>query len=99
MSVVGLAVLFVSLVPGGGLSWGASNLVWIILVPMAAVLFLGARAAAPALGAVVVLVVAAAVIDPMLRAVRPDPLEVKGVGLVRSYLLDPGSAVVGAAAR
>jgi guanylate cyclase len=32
-------------------------------------------------------------------AFTPRDVEVKGVGLVRSYLLDPGSAVVGAAAR
>ena len=44
MSIGGLAILFVSLIPSGGLSSGADNLIWIILVPIAAVLFLGARA-------------------------------------------------------
>ena len=38
-----------SLIPSGGLSAGADNLIWIILVPIAAVLFMGARAGPPAL--------------------------------------------------
>jgi guanylate cyclase len=73
MAAVGLAVLFLSLIPTGGLSWGASNLIWIILVPMAAVLFVGARAAAPALGAIVIAVLAAVVLDPVVRTAPPDP--------------------------
>ena len=86
MAVVGLAVLFASLIPTGGLSWGSSNLIWIILVPMAAVLFLGARAAAPALGAIVVVVLGAAAIDPVVRAAAPDPsvarLVITGVNIL-----------------
>ena len=73
MSVVGLTVLFASLIPTGGLSWGASNLVWIILVPMAAVLFLGVHGAVPALGAVVLLLVAAVALDPRLQQAPPEP--------------------------
>ncbi len=73
MSGVGLTVLLFSLVPAGGMSWGATNLIWIILVPMAAVLFLGGRAAAPALAAVVTAVVIAAAIDPVVRTAPPDP--------------------------
>jgi len=73
MSAVGLAVLFLSLIPTGGLSWGASNLIWIILVPMAAVLFLGGRAAVPALAAIVVVVAVAVVMDPIIQSAPPDP--------------------------
>jgi adenylate cyclase len=73
MAIVGLAVLFVSLFPAGGLSWGAANLIWIILVPIAAVLFLGARAGPLALGGVVLVVAAAVVIDPFIRSEPPQP--------------------------
>ena len=73
MAIGGLAVLFVSLIPAGGLSWGADNLIWIILVPIAAVLFLGARAGPPALAGVVVVVVAGVIIDPLIRSAPPEP--------------------------
>jgi class 3 adenylate cyclase len=72
MAVVGLAVLFLSLIPAGGLSWGAANLIWIILVPIAAVLFLGARAGPLALAGVVVVVAAGVVIDPFIRSAPPE---------------------------
>jgi len=73
MTVVGLGVLFLSLIPAGGLSWGAVNLIWIILVPVGAVLFLGARAGPLALGGVVIVVTAGVVIDPLIRAAAPEP--------------------------
>ena len=73
MSVVGLAVLFLSLIPAGGLSWGAANLIWIILVPIGAVLFLGARAGPLALGGVVIVVAASVLIDPLIRSAPPEP--------------------------
>ena len=73
MAVVGLAVLFVSLIPAGGLASGAANLIWIILVPIAAVLFLGARAGPLALAGVVVVVAAGLVIDPFIRSAPPEP--------------------------
>jgi guanylate cyclase len=94
MSVVGLAVLFLSLLPAGGLSWGATNLVWIILVPMAAVLFLGARAAAPALGAIAVVVVAAAAIDPVVRTAPPDPSAARLV-ITAVNVLGPAAIALG----
>ena len=46
---------------------------WGLLVPIGAVLFLGARAAAPAFGAVVLIVVAAVVVDPFVRGEPPPP--------------------------
>ena len=73
MAVVGLVVLFLSLIPSGGFMWSADDLVWFILVPLGAVLFLGQRAAAPALGAVVVVVLAAVAIDPFVRSAPPEP--------------------------
>lgn len=73
MSVVGMAVLLLSLIPGGGLSWAATNLIWIILVPLAAVLFLGPRAALPAFVAVIVVVGAAIAMDPFVRSAPPEP--------------------------
>ena len=68
MAIVGMAVLFLSLIPGGGLSRVGTNLIWIILVPLGAVLFLGTRAVAPALLAVVGVVIAAVAINPYLPA-------------------------------
>ena len=73
MAAVGLIVLFLSLLPSGGLYWAADDLIWIILVPLGAVLFLGQRAGAPALVAVVVVVLAAVAIDPLIREVAPEP--------------------------
>ena len=73
MAIVGLLVLFISLVPSGGLNWGADDLVWIILVPLGSVLFLGQRAALPAIGAVIVVVVAAVLVDPLIQDAAPEP--------------------------
>ncbi|HEY3072871.1 MAG TPA: adenylate/guanylate cyclase domain-containing protein [Candidatus Limnocylindrales bacterium] len=73
MTVVGLLLLFLSLIPSGGLSFGAADLVWIVLVPLGAVLFLGPRAALPALGTVVLVVLAAVLIDPFIRATPREP--------------------------
>ncbi len=69
MAIVGMAILFLSLIPGGGMANAATNLIWIILVPLGAVLFLGARAAWPALVAVVGVVIAAVAIDPYVPPV------------------------------
>ncbi len=73
MAVVGLAVLFLSLIPAGGLSWGAANLIWIVLVPIGAVLFLGPRAGPVALAGVVIVVATGVLIDPLIRAAPPEP--------------------------
>jgi adenylate cyclase len=73
MTIGGLAVLFVSEIPAGGLSIGAADLVWIILVPIATVLFVGARAGVPALIGVIVVVLVVAAIDPIIRLPQPDP--------------------------
>jgi class 3 adenylate cyclase len=70
---VGMGLLFLSLIPAGGLAWGAMNLVWIILVPIAAVLFLGPRAGPIALGGVILVVVAALVLDPIIGSEPPVP--------------------------
>jgi guanylate cyclase len=72
MVVVGLAVLLVSLVPAGGLSYGSANVIWIILVPIAAVLFLGPRAGLPALAGVIIVVVVGIIIDPSVRTTVPE---------------------------
>ena len=73
MTVVGLTLLFLSVLPSGGLTSAAANLIWIILVPLGAVLFLGARAALPALGGVILVVLLAIVIDPYVGAPTPAP--------------------------
>jgi class 3 adenylate cyclase len=73
MSAVGTGILFLSLFPSGGISWGATNLVWVIMVPMSAVLFLGSRSAIPALAAIVAVVVVAVVLDPVMWDVPPEP--------------------------
>ena len=73
MAITGLAVLFASLIPAGGMSWGIANLIWIVLVPIAAVLFLGARAGPLALAGVVAVVAAGVVIDPFIRSAPPEP--------------------------
>ena len=71
MVVVGLLVLLVSLVPAGGLSYGSANVIWIILVPIAAVLFLGPRAGLPALAGVIIVVLVGVLIDPSVRTTVP----------------------------
>jgi guanylate cyclase len=94
MAVVGTAVLFLSLIPSGGLAWGADDLTWIILVPLGAVLFLGPRAAAPALGGIAVLVLTAAAIDPLIRAAPPEPSTAQVVYAVID-LLGPTAIALG----
>ena len=73
MAIGGLLILFVSLIPSGGLSSGVANLIWIILVPIAAVLFLGARAGPPALAGVVIVVAASVILDPFVRGAPREP--------------------------
>jgi guanylate cyclase len=73
MAAAGLLVLFLSLVPSGGLNWAADDLIWIILVPIGSVLFLGQRAALPGLAAVVSVVLAALAIDPFIQDAAPEP--------------------------
>ena len=94
MATVGLAVLFASLIPAGGLSWGAPNLIWIILVPIAAVLFLGARAGRPALAGVVVVVVAGVLIDPFIRTPAPEPSLARSL-LAAINLIVPAAIALG----
>ena len=73
MVVIGLSIIFVGVNLAGGLSAGAGPLVWSLLVPLGAVLFLGARAAAPAFGAVALIVLAAVAIDPFVSGEPPPP--------------------------
>src|SRR3954454_15971708 len=77
MAAAGMAIVFFSLIPTGGLATSGMTLIWIILVPLVAVLFLGSRAALPALAAVILVVAAAVVMDPYVRAAPRDPTLVK----------------------
>jgi class 3 adenylate cyclase len=97
MAVSGLVVLFLSLIPSGGFMWAADDLIWFILVPLGAVLFLGQRAALPALGGVVVLVVAAVAIDPVIGEAAPEPstarLVVSAINLLGPAIIALGLVV------
>lgn len=73
MSGVGTSVLFMAVVSFGGMHRGAYNFIWLVLIPMAAVLFVGVRAAGLALVAVVLVVVAAVVTDLIIE--HPPPPE------------------------
>src|SRR4029077_16852641 len=73
MTIAGMGGLFASLIHSGVLASGAATLIWIILAPLAAVLFIGPRAAIPALVAVVLVVVAAVAIDPFVGTAPPEP--------------------------
>jgi adenylate cyclase len=72
MVVIGMTIIFLGLIPGGGFAQSGTDLVWIILVPLGAVLFLGPRAAAPAFGSVVLVVLAAVVLNPYMRGAPPS---------------------------
>src|SRR5207249_2391351 len=74
MAAIGMAILFLGLIPAGGFAQSSGDLVWILLVPLGAVLFLGGHAAAPAFGSVVVMVLAAVALDPYMRG-APQPSE------------------------
>jgi adenylate cyclase len=73
MSIGGLLILLAALIPSGGLTADVADLIWIILVPIAAVLFLGSRAGVPALVGVVLVVAVAVVADPYIRQAPPEP--------------------------
>jgi len=94
MAVVGMAVLFLSLIPGGGLQAAGTNLIWIILVPLAAVLFLGGRAPVPALAAVALVVLAAVIIDPFVPTTPSEPSTVRLV-IIAINLLGPAAIALG----
>ena len=81
--------------PGRRLSWGAANLIWIILVPIAAVLFLGARAGPPALAGVVIVVAAGVVIDPFVRTAAARAIARAGSCSRRSTLIVPAAIALG----
>src|SRR5437016_13819230 len=83
MAGIGVAILFLGLIPAGGFAQSSGDLVWILLVPLGAVLFLGVDAAAPAFGSVVVMVLAAVALDPYMRG-APQPSEEVKLVLSRS---------------
>src|SRR5438094_1013880 len=75
MAAIGMAILFLGLIPAGGFAQSSGDLVWILLVPLGAVLLLGGHAAAPAFGSVVGLVLAAVALGANVRgAPRSDEL-------------------------
>jgi guanylate cyclase len=94
MAAVGVAIQFVSILPGRGLLWGAPNLFWTILIPVAVMLFLGARAALTAFGVTVVAVVGAAVIDPFVRTEPPEPSAARLI-LTATSILGPAAVALG----
>ncbi|HEY7332473.1 MAG TPA: adenylate/guanylate cyclase domain-containing protein [Candidatus Limnocylindria bacterium] len=95
MIAVGQLVIISGVATLGGLVGAAGNLVWGLLTPMAAVLFLGRRAAVPALALYVGVVLLSLVIDAWL--IRADPAF--SPELVRALyavnLLGPASVALG----
>jgi guanylate cyclase len=83
---IGLSVVLVGLLVAGGLSNGVGALVWALVVPLGVVLFLGSRAALPAFVAVAVVVVAAILLDPLVRGtavpLTPARMLLAGVNLL-----------------
>jgi len=94
MAAIGMAILFLGLIPAGGFAQSSGDLVWILLVPLGAVLFLGGHAAAPAFGSVVVMVLAAVALDPYMRG-APQPSEEVKLVLSTINLLVPTAVALG----
>src|SRR5438552_1220065 len=94
MAAIGMAILFLGLIPAGGFAQSSGDLVWILLVPLGAVLFLGGHAAAPAFGSVVVMVLAAVALDPYMRG-APQPSEEVKLVLSAINLLVPTAVALG----
>ena len=63
---LGLLLVFTGVPALGGLALSAGSAVWGILAPLGAILLLGARAGWPAYVALVVVIVAGALIDPLI---------------------------------
>jgi class 3 adenylate cyclase len=95
MIAIGQLVILSGVVSLGGLVGAAGNLVWGLMTPMAAVLFLGRRAAWPALGLYVGVVLVALGIDAWL--VRPDPIFTPELAraLYAVNLLGPAAVALG----
>jgi guanylate cyclase len=74
MMALGLLVIVSGGVVLGGVRQGNANLVWGLLVPIAAVLFFGRRAALPGFVAYAAVVVGMTVLDPLLVANAGPPL-------------------------
>jgi adenylate cyclase len=73
MVVVGEGALLLQLIPAGGFGEAGTSLVWVLLVPLGAVLLIGARAALPALASVLLVLLAAIALDPYMRGALPLP--------------------------
>src|SRR5207247_3897263 len=94
MAAIGMAILFLGLIPTGSFAQSNGDLVWILLVPLGAVLCLGGHAAAPAFGSVVVMVLAAVALDPYMRG-APQPSEEVKLVLSTINLLVPTAVALG----
>src|SRR5213592_348493 len=88
MAAIGMAILFLGLIPAGGFAQSSGDLLWILLVPLGAVLFLGGTAAAPENGKGVNIVLTAVTLDPYMRK-PPQPSEDVKLDLSAINLLVP----------
>jgi class 3 adenylate cyclase len=93
MMILGLLVIFSGVVTLGGILSGSGNLVWGLLTPIGAVLFLGRRAAIPAFLAFAAVVIGAALVNDQLLGTGPPIPTGTMIGLHVVNML--GAAAVG----
>jgi class 3 adenylate cyclase len=91
---LGLATIFSGVVTTGGLTYSTGNLVWGVLAPIGCVLLIGPRAGLPAYVALVVVVAASAILNPLVPVDQALPEPVR-IALTAVNLLVPAAIALG----
>ncbi len=95
MAAVGSSLLFMAVVAFGGMHRGAYNFIWLVLLPMAAVLFVGVRAAGLALVAVVLVVIAAVVTELVVEHPPPPEESLMRLITIALFIIVPAAIALG----
>jgi class 3 adenylate cyclase len=91
---LGMATIFSGVVTTGGLTYSTGNLVWGVLAPIGCVLLIGPRAGFPAYAALVLVVSASAVLNPLIPADQALSEPVR-IALTAVNLLVPAAIALG----
>ena len=95
MIALGQLVILSGVATLGGLNAAGGNLVWGLLTPMAAVLFFGRRAALPALGVYVTVVLLSVALDPWFASIGPSVAPELTRAMFVVNLLGPAAVALG----
>lgn len=92
--VLGLATVFSGVLTLGGLALSAGNVIWAIAGPLGAVLLIGGRAGVPVYAGLALVVIAGALLDPIIPADQALPHGAALVAMVVN-VLGPSAVALG----